>query len=128
MEAHTSKLIGFTWQQKSPALKIAAGIKTFVLCTFIWVFFRADSFDKAVAVFSALKNNAYNGIEWPTMAFPLFLICLSLVFDVLLYNKRIDVWMEGLKMPWRWALYTGLLFLLFALSGTQKFSFIYFQF
>lgn len=115
-------------KQSSPLLKFFLGLKTFILTSFIWVFFRAESFSNARDIFKSLLTNH----AIPFTAAPLYLsfvfIVVLLLFDVYTYNSRIDARLNSVKTPYRWAIYTVLIFCLFALSGTQKFAFIYFQF
>lgn len=103
-------------------------IKTFVATSLIWIFFRAENFANAKDMIKALLFNYKiegRGLDYK----PALLFCLALVIcDVLVYNSRIDQRLGILKTPYRWAIYTLLIFGLFVLSGTQKFAFIYFQF
>ena len=128
LENYFSKVFHFKLYDKWNLLSVALSIKTFILCAFIWVFFRAETFAKAMDIFSALKHNVFFGLKWHEVSFPIFLVCLMLLIDVTLYGKRFDYFMDKLSLPSRWAIYSVLLFLLLALSGTQKFNFIYFQF
>jgi hypothetical protein len=50
------------------------------------------------------------------------------VLDFSYRKQRFDLLLKRLPAVGRWSLYFVLLFLLFAFSGTQKFTFIYFQF
>ncbi|MDI1354386.1 MAG: MBOAT family protein [bacterium] len=103
-------------------------VKTFVITSLIWIFFRAENFANAKDMIKALLFNyhlAGKGVNYiPALVFSLALI----VTDVYVYNSRIDVRLGFLKTPYRWAVYAVLIFGLFVLSGTQKFAFIYFQF
>ena len=96
--------------------------------SFIWIFFRAENFQKAKDIFKAIiKNSNVSAIPLDTVTALAFSL-LIIVFDIFLYNSRIDSKLNTFKTPYRWAFYTVLLFCLMTLSGTQKFTFIYFQF
>lgn len=109
-------------------LGIFLTIKTFVLTSFIWIFFRAENFSKVRDIFNALLEN--NHLEGPeiNLMLPLCFITLLVLTDIFTFNSRFDKRLDRLNTPYRWAAYAVLLFCLLALSGTQKFAFIYFQF
>ncbi len=128
MESYFSKLFNFKAKDKWNIISVFLTLKTFALCALIWVFFRAESFAKAMDIFSALTHNPFFGLKWHELAFPLLLILIMIIWDMALYTKRFDHFMDEHKAPVRWLIYSGLLFLLLAMAGTQKFNFIYFQF
>jgi alginate O-acetyltransferase complex protein AlgI len=103
-------------------------VKTFALTTFAWIFFRADSFQNAADVIAAIFNNWSMALVAPLPFMPLFFTGVMVALDLFLYNSRVDHRIESFGTPARWAFYTIILFGLFAMSGTQKFAFIYFQF
>jgi D-alanyl-lipoteichoic acid acyltransferase DltB (MBOAT superfamily) len=119
---------GFRVKAEWSVLNVLLTIKTFFVVTLIWVFFRAESFDKAKAVFRSLFYN--NGVEGPELNLGVifFFIVLLVLSDVLVYNTRFDEKVAPWRLPLRWAIYSCILFCLLALSGTEKFTFIYFQF
>jgi alginate O-acetyltransferase complex protein AlgI len=102
-------------------------LKTFIITTFIWIFFRAENFAKAKLVIGSLFHNS-NLQQQLDARTPLFFTCVMILADLWLYNSRADIKLGVLSTPYRWAVYALLIFFLFALSGTQKFTFIYFQF
>lgn len=55
-------------------------------------------------------------------------MAVFVVFDVMLYNKRIDSFLES--KPWgiRWSVYAILLGCILMFAGTVKHPFVYFQF
>ncbi len=127
-ERYFSRLTGFKAANASAPLKFILIVKTFVVCSFIWIFFRAESFDNAKQIFSALFRDQNLVISADQLWIPIFFTGLMIFFDVLLYNKRFDRRLDTMATPIRWGFYTVILFCLLALSGTQKFAFIYFQF
>jgi D-alanyl-lipoteichoic acid acyltransferase DltB (MBOAT superfamily) len=103
-------------------------LKTFVITSIIWIFFRAENFDNAREILKALVSNYSGSTDHLDVRMPLIFACLLVLSDVLVYNSRIDVRLRSRGVFARWTVYTALTFLLLALSGTQKFAFIYFQF
>ncbi|MCC6370096.1 MAG: MBOAT family protein, partial [Bacteroidia bacterium] len=101
---------------------------TFLYVAFSWIFFRSENFDKSTQVIKSIFYNnglSFTAVNW---SIPLFATLALVMLDVYLHNSRFDLKVKSLKSPYRWAIYSVLLFCLMALSGTQKFSFIYFQF
>lgn len=103
-------------------------IKTFVLVSFAWIFFRAESFVKVGEIFEALSGHAADAFVPQRPVFALLLCALLILSDIWIYRSRADMALAGTKPVYRWAVYTLLLFGVLALSGTQKYAFIYFQF
>ena len=109
-------------------LNVLLLLKTFVITSFIWIFFRAETFSKAKQVINAIwRNNHVMSLE-DSLCTPLLFTGIFIVFDLFLYNSRFDRKLDIISAPFRWIIYAIIIFCLFALSGTQKFTFIYFQF
>ncbi len=128
LERYFSKLFHFEIKDRWSLLNILLVLKTFIVTSFIWIFFRADSFEKAKLMIKALIRNNHLAFSDLGALLPLAMAGAMILFDLYLYNSRFDKRLNTLKISYRWAIYTLLLFCLFALSGTQKFTFIYFQF
>lgn len=128
LERFFSKIFRFGIREGWSVLNVLLVIKTFIVTSFIWIFFRADNFQKAKDMFKALLRNNHMDLSGLNHWLPLCFAGGMVLFDMYLYNSRFDQRLNTLKLPYRWAIYTLLLFCLFALSGTQKFTFIYFQF
>lgn len=128
LEKYFSLIFKFKIKEKWSVLNAALTLKTFVITSFIWIFFRAENFEKAKNVIKAIVKNHSIQPSDLTLTLPLIFAGLLILFDFFLYNSRIDKQLNSLKMTYRWAIYTVLIFCLFAFSGTQKFTFIYFQF
>lgn len=128
LERYFSMLFKFEIKKEWSLLNAFLVLKTFVITSFIWIFFRAENFQKAKDMIKAILKN--HSIQFTSLdiIMPLIFTGLIIIFDIFLYNSRIDSKLNTLKAPYRWAFYTVLLFCLMALSGTQKFTFIYFQF
>ncbi len=128
LERYFSLVFKFEIKKEWSVLNIMLALKTFLVTSFIWIFFRAENFSKVKDILTALvKNNNVNssGLNLTT---PFLFVLLLLLADIFTYNSRFDKRLNAFVTPYRWAFYTVLLFCLFALSGTQKFAFIYFQF
>lgn len=151
LERYFSRIFKFEIKPGWSLLNALLVVKTFVVTSIIWIFFRADNFTKAklmilglfknntvnakagflskakLAILELLKGSPVNAVDIKSL-FPLLFAGVLILFDLCLYNSRFDKRLSPLKMPYRWAVYTVLLFFLLAMSGTQKFTFIYFQF
>ena len=103
-------------------------IKNFSLVTFIWVFFRSQSFGDAMVVFKSIINNIglADGFAVPVIIWALLIFFIFT--DIVLYNNRFDKWIGNKAFAVRWLAYAVLLFLTIVLSGAEDQPFIYFQF
>lgn len=104
-------------------------LKTFILVTLLWVFFRSQSFEDAISIFKLLFQDGPASPQ--LLIIPLstwIFLLLFIASDVLLYNRRFDVWVAGLPYPLRWVIYGMLLFGILVFAGVENFPFIYFQF
>lgn len=113
-----------------PTLKELGAITlTFTLTVFAWIFFRAESIDKAILFISGIFNKSLFSI--PSIL-PFYLILLILFFITLEWlGREQDFAIEktGLKWskPLRYVFYYSLLFMIFWYGGKEQ-QFIYFQF
>ncbi|MBL7917765.1 MAG: MBOAT family protein, partial [Bacteroidia bacterium] len=110
------------------ALNLFLGIKTFVLVSFIWIFFRAESFEKAKDIIKAFLKNWNAPFNQIQLNYALLFVLILIISDVLLYKSRIDHWLHVKKPVLRWSVYALLLFSLMGMSGMDNLPFIYFQF
>ena len=104
-------------------------LKTFLLVTVLWVFFRSQSFEEAMDIFRFLAADA--PVDRQTLIIPLSTWLFLLVFvvsDLILYNKRFDTWVGGMPFILRWLIYGILLLGVIVFAGVENFPFIYFQF
>jgi alginate O-acetyltransferase complex protein AlgI len=121
-------ITGYKQTARKRIISFALGLKTFILVTLAWVFFRAESFAKVKVVAASLLSGNWS-FRWDgSLSKPLFFTVALVIFDWLLYNTRVDKRLQPMATGFRWSYYTLLIFSLFALSGMQKFQFIYFQF
>jgi len=128
LEKYFSKIFNFKIHEGWSFLNVLLVIKTFLITSFIWIFFRAESFSKAKLVVKALVKNLHVPAQDLNFSLPLAFAVLMMAFDIYTYNSRFDAKLLQLRSPYRWAFYTCLIFCLCVLSGTRKFTFIYFQF
>ena len=127
-ERFFNKVFNFKIKETWSLLNLLLLLKTFLVTTLIWVFFRAESFSKAKDVFQALTRTTNISDISLESVLPGIMCVLLVLSDLWVYNSRIDDRLQTYKPVYRWAIYTVLIFCLFALAGTQKFAFIYFQF
>ncbi len=129
MFLHHIIILGSYTKNKNKLLLFLGAISTFTLVTFIWVFFRAESIEKAMEVlkqcfvynFDAKKEVVVNST---TIA----MVIVFLVFEIAVYKSRFDVFLQNKKTGIRWVIYILLAFCLLLFSGIQSYQFIYFQF
>jgi D-alanyl-lipoteichoic acid acyltransferase DltB (MBOAT superfamily) len=112
----------------NPALHAVLAIRVFFLTSLMWVFFRAESLPKAIHIFKcAFRNFSVPTADVHFISATVAAIAM-VICDLSLYRSRADQLLGSMKFQYRWAIYTILIFCLMALSGTQKLTFIYFQF
>lgn len=103
-------------------------LKTFVLVTLIWIFFRSQDLNQAIDMFKLIYSNwdieATLKIDFQVLIF----LGIFILSDFILYNTRFDVWSSKLPTVLRWSVYLFLTFSIIAFSGVEEFQFIYFQF
>jgi len=123
-----SKLFNFKVKEGFSFLNLLLGIKTFLLVSFIWIFFRAESFAKAKQIISSMFNNWNIQAGNLYFGYSVLFVALMMLSDVLFYKVRANEWLAAKTPALRWAVYSLLLFFLICLSGIESLPFIYFQF
>lgn len=122
----------FNWKKSHAAFSaghILLALKTFLLVTLLWVFFRSQSFEAAIGLMGRLFRNAPP--EPQSLLIPMstwIFLLLFIISDVLLYNRRFDSWAAALPFALRWVVYAVLVFGIIVFAGVENFPFIYFQF
>ena len=110
-------------------IHILLALKTFLLVTFIWVFFRSQNIDEALNIFKLLIEHInFSGDKLSVSIYVWIFLFIFLISDVLLYNKRFDSRLSTLHPIGRWIIYGVLIFSIIAFAGVENFPFIYFQF
>jgi D-alanyl-lipoteichoic acid acyltransferase DltB (MBOAT superfamily) len=107
---------------------ILLSLKTFVLVTILWIFFRSQSFDDAMDIFKNLYHNTGNASILSVPAHVWVFLSVFILSDIILYNKRFDSWVEKFVLAGRWIIYGILIFSIIVFAGVENFPFIYFQF
>jgi len=123
-----SKAFNFNIKSEWSFINALLCVKTFVVTSFIWIFFRAESFEKAKWIIKSIlqwRGSFYISKEMMVLA---LIAAVVIGFDIFSYNTRFELKLNQKHLAFRWGMYAVLLFALLALSGTQKFAFIYFQF
>jgi D-alanyl-lipoteichoic acid acyltransferase DltB (MBOAT superfamily) len=122
----------FRLQKAYPAWSaghLLLALKTFLLVSLLWVFFRSQSFDEAIHIFRQLFGNTPANLQSLTVPISTWIFLLIfLVSDMILYNRRFDTWVGGIPYLLRWGIYGVLLLGIIVFAGVENFPFIYFQF
>lgn len=113
---------------EKPAKKYTNAIITLVFVSIAWVFFRAPNFTIAKDILGALFSFSSFSTQQINLWTPLLALTLMFVLDLFYRKKRFDLVVDELSVMQRWGIYFFLIFVLLFFSGTQKFTFIYFQF
>jgi D-alanyl-lipoteichoic acid acyltransferase DltB (MBOAT superfamily) len=103
--------------------------KTFIVVTFVWIFFRSQSLGEAVTIVKLLQQNA--GLAGKALDIPNYLwfwLAIFIISDAALYNKRFDIWLGRFPFAARWTIYTVLIVGIIVFAGVSDSPFIYFQF
>jgi hypothetical protein len=121
--------------------KIFNGLFTFSVVTFLWIFFRADTFNDAIIVVKNLFNwkyeNLFNGslynLGLTANEFIWVLVFVVIMLLVEYYNsfvKSISQILVKQHIVLRWTVYLSfiLIILIFGAYGGKQQEFIYFQF
>jgi D-alanyl-lipoteichoic acid acyltransferase DltB (MBOAT superfamily) len=109
-------------------INIARVIYNFSIVTIAWVFFRSETFEKAMVIFKNIFSFSFDKND---ISIPYTILTLLVIFvlsDLLLYKKRFDVWVSNKPAIIRYTCYFFLIYCITALGGVNKNPFIYFQF
>lgn len=128
LENYVSRVFKFKIKEGWSVLNALLVLKTFVITSFAWIFFRSESFAKANQVLTAIIGKGGLSDQDISPLIPLLAATVLIVTDLLTYNSRFDKRLQPLPGPFRWLVYGILTYGLLTLSGDQKFDFIYFQF
>jgi D-alanyl-lipoteichoic acid acyltransferase DltB (MBOAT superfamily) len=103
-------------------------IKTFIIVTFAWIFFRSENLDKAFEIFKAIGQNWEVKNTLDVIHFLWIFFAFFIVMDIFLYNSRFDIKINKFAFPVRWLIYMILMYAIIFYCGVEDFPFIYFQF
>lgn len=128
LERAINKVLKINEESKNIFFNIFHTVKTFLIVSAVWVFFRAESLDKVKQIAKALIQNF--SLKEALLIDPQTVILLGafIAFDLFLFRKRVDSWLTEKGMTARWSVYALLIFAVMAMSGVNKMPFIYFQF
>ncbi|MCX6310668.1 MAG: MBOAT family protein [Bacteroidetes bacterium] len=110
-------------------VKFIHGVKTFLIVTFIWIFFRAENMTNAKQIIHAIIYSSKEKITplliqwWVLIPFLIFI-----AVEILIRKNRIDNWLGGKKVFLRWSFYFVMLMCIMLFSGIKSYPFIYFRF
>ena len=115
--------------KRNPVTNTLLIVKTFILTTLIWVFFRSQSIDEAFEFLSRIfEFSSESKINLTVPYYIWFSLIVFIVSEFLLFNSRFDEKLDKVAFPVRWSIYSILLFAILVFSGVDDFPFIYFQF
>jgi alginate O-acetyltransferase complex protein AlgI len=112
---------------KTMLVTVVGGILIFISVNVAWLFFRIDTLALVPNHFNALWQASGTDkldISWQIYA----MLGLFILFEIALYNKRIDTLLDKMRLPLRWLIYATLLWCIVAWAGVTNHPFIYFQF
>jgi D-alanyl-lipoteichoic acid acyltransferase DltB (MBOAT superfamily) len=128
IERGANKLMNLQTNKTNPVYDAIRIIKTFLIVSIAWVFFRAESFEKARLVFQSLLSNYDVSDKVKTDPKIWVLLLVFILTDILFFNKKLEEWMAAKPLALRWSIYSTFIFGVLALAGAENIPFIYFQF
>ena len=102
--------------------------KTFILVSFIWVFFRSPNISHVKTIASSMIHNLKTVDDFSVAPRVYIFLGLFILMDIALFNTRFDKWCDTKSTVIRWIIYTVLIFSIIAFASVESFPFIYFQF
>lgn len=127
-ERGINKALKINEESKNIFFNVFRIVKTFLIVSVVWVFFRAESIDKVQGIWKSLLQNASIKDDLLIDTQTLVLLAAFILFDLILSGKRIDSRLAESGIILRWSVYAVLIFAVMAMSGVNKIPFIYFQF
>ncbi len=129
MEYFINKIPGVNALTKLPVAKIFLGLKTFLLVTFIWIFFRAENMDNAKGIIHGLFQSAQpKDVPLDFRIWILIPVFLFFILEISIVKSRFDAWLQNRVVFTRWFSYAVLIFCILLFSGIKSYEFIYFKF
>lgn len=128
IERGANRIFGINPEKGNAFINTLRILKTFLIVTTAWIFFRSESMDKVRQIFNSLVSNSHVSDKLSTNYKVYGLLIMFILFDILLFNKRVDQWLGSKNNIVRWSIYSLLIFAVFALGGAENIPFIYFQF
>lgn len=107
---------------------IIKSLLTYALVCFAWIFFRAETTEKAILVIKSIFTESENAKNLDTAPY-IFLLLLTFGFiEIWRKNERFDQFCNRFNDLQRWTFYCFLIFTILVLCGTNYQPFIYFRF
>ena len=129
VERFLNKVLYINTESKNVLFNAFRVLKTFLFVSIFWVFFRTESIEKVELIFQSMLHNHASTFQVLKIEYKIWgLLLLFILFDLLLFNTMIDVWLSKKPIYIRWGIYALLLFGLMAMGGVDNLPFIYFQF
>lgn len=113
----------------------------FILCSFAWIFFRANTLNEAFLIIENLfygfgKNplqyflhGFYDiGLSFETFIIPALSILLLTLFDFFSLKKDVIEWVSTRPVVIRYSIYFGMLIYIMLFKASTEAAFVYFQF
>lgn len=114
--------------QKFTLKNLLLALKTFLLVTIIWIFFRSEDMSKVGDVFRSLVFNFDQADAFVVDIKIWIFLVIFIVSDILFYNSRFDKWCDNKPLYLRWLVYSVLIYSTLVFAGVEDYAFIYFQF
>ncbi len=114
--------------EKWGTLRMLGVLKTFLIVTLAWVFFRSTHLSAAFEMFGYLFANTSLGDHWQPDWMIVLWLSVFILSEIILFNRRFDIWCARQNLIVRWTVYSILIFGITAFGGTDLQPFIYFQF
>lgn len=129
IEYFMNKIPGVNSLSKQPVVRVFLGLKTFMLVTFIWIFFRAENMVNAKGVISGIFHPAQSGdVPIEFRVWILIPVLLFFILEISIIKSRFDSWLQKRMVYSRWFSYAVLIFCILLFSGIKSYEFIYFKF
>lgn len=110
-------------------VKVLLIFKTFILVSFIWIFFRSQTIQEAFNLLKYLLVNTSETLKSLDVKLFVWILLFSFILlDSLLSKKRFDKYINTQNGIIRWLIYTFLIASILMFSGVEDHQFIYFQF
>ena len=128
LEAGFNKLFNIKEKKKWTILTILNTLKTFIIVTALWIFFRCEDLTKTKQIFVSIAKNFTKKDTFSMDIKVWILLIFFILMDVFFFNNRYDSWVSKKPVYVRWFTYSLLIFAIMVMSGVENTPFIYFKF
>lgn len=118
------------WDLNQKLFRGIGWLKTYLIVSVAWVYFRASSVDNAHEVFHQIVHtqSGTKSVSLSNELIVFLLLFLTIEISTIRHNYRFDRLIAQQSIGVRWGTYLLLLFLIWGFAGTTNHPFIYFQF